>query len=227
MARAKSGVVYNIKVDGGVKRWGTAWKNSLEFICKPQSMQELAGGYRYYINKFVPKRSGDLRASAQVKGWASGGTGFAYVKWGGKGPAQKYAHYQDIGDVYGPNKPVFSQGPNPNGSAGVAHMGWRSPVGKGQKFNTHRKMGEPFTYTLHGGQVVHVYGYTTPGTGYDWRKRFKDDAGDFGEKAISIRAGRYMYELFCMESKKTGHPVEAVGGYHIWRSWNQIKNRLD
>ena len=223
---AKEGIIYNVKVEGGVKRWGTDWKNSLEFICKPMAMNDLAKGYRYYINKHVPKKSGALRRSATTKGYASSGDGFAYVRWGSYKKVKNYWHYQFVGDVYGPNKPVFKAlGPNPSGAAGV-HSGWVSPKGK-QKTNQGRKMGTPTTYTLSNGQVVHIYGYTTPGTGYNWIKRFKEDTGDYGEKAVNIRAGRYMYERFCMESKKTGHPVKVVGGYQVLHSWNQIKNIRD
>jgi hypothetical protein len=83
------------------------------------------------------------------------------------------------------------------------------------------KMGNPGSYTLKDGREVIIKGYTTPGTKYNWIKEFKDDKGDFGETAVNIRAGRYLYEMFCIKSG-----TKPVGGKHIYNSWNQIKNRL-
>lgn len=216
--------MYSIRVKEGVKKWGTDWKNSLEFLGCPTAMYHLAKGYRYYINKFVPKRTGDLRRSARPKGWAQSGTGSARIYWGSTQATAKYTHYQFVGDVYGPNKALFAQGPNPDGSVGA--LQWSSPKGK-KKTNQNRKMGKPFSYTLSNGQIVNIKGYTTKGTTYNWIQAFKDDAGDYGEAAINVRAGRYMYELFCIKSHSTGHPVNAVGGYRIYHSWRQIEKIRD
>lgn len=214
---------YSVAVKGGIKKWGVAWENSMAFLCEPEAMNDVAKGYRYYINKFVPKKTGALRKSAitkkKVAEGGGNGTGSATVYWATEGKVAKYGHYQFVGDVYGPNKPVFKAlGPNPGGGAGV-QSGWRSPKGEGEKYNTHRKMGVPFTYTLHDGRVVHVKGYTTPGTTYDWIGEFKRNKGDYGETAINIRAGRYLYERFCVKTK-----TRPVGGKQVYNSWNQIKN---
>lgn len=214
-----TGIKYSVKIQKGIKKWGTAWTNSLAYLGHTEAMQDLAKGYRYYINRFVPKESGDLRRSARAKSKAASGSGSATVYWGTTKTTEKYAHYQFVGDVYGPNKAHFND-------AGV-HDGWTSPRGKGEKENTHRKMGVPFTYELKDGKVVYVKGYTTPGTGYDWIEKFKKDSGDYGETAVNIRAGRFMYEMFCVQAKKEGWAIKPVGGLRIYHSWRQIKNIVD
>ena len=215
---------YSVKIDKGKKKWGVSYfKDSVVSLCQPKVMNSLAKGYRYYINKYGPKKSGALRRSARAKykvgGEAGAGgnvTGSATIYWGNTKTTAKYAHYQFVGDVYGPNKAVF------NGKG--AHVGWRSPKAKGEKYNTGRKMGDgtPFTYELHDGRTVTVKGYTTKGTGYNWLQRFKDDNGDFGETAVNIRAARYLYEAAMIKSHQ-----KPRGGSRIYRSWNQIKNRID
>ena len=214
---------YSVKFEKGRKKYGIDfYGKSVASLCRRNVLNSLAGGYRYYINKFVPKKSGALRKSARAKFKLNGeadaggnGTGSATIYWGDSKKTAKYVHYQFVGDVYGPNKAVFNK-------AGK-HVGWRSPKGKDEKYNTGRKMGEgtPFTYELSDGRVVTVKGYTTKGTGYDWIQKFKDDNGDYGEKAINIRAARYLYEASCIISHK-----KPVGGSHIYRSWNQIKHRF-
>lgn len=232
-----NGIMYHVEVDKGVKKWGVSWTQSLQFLTCKTHMTDLAKGYRYYINKHVPKKSGALRRSARPKGTMDGAaSGSARVYWGQTKKTSKYVHYQFVGDVYGPNKPTFF-------SSGV-QSGWVSPKDKKKVLSSPlRKLGEgtPYTYVVHSGLVktrngyklkkgnleVTVKGYTTKGTGYDWIKRFKDDNGNFGEKAINIRAGRFMYEKFCMEQHKHDKSVYARGGYSVLRSWNQIKNRID
>lgn len=212
-------IKYKVTVDKGVKKWGVGWTDSMAYLGDTTAMYHLAKGYRYYINKFVPKDTGALRRSARPKGRTKLGSGYAAIYWGGTKATDKYARYQFVGDVYGPNKAVFNAlGPNQSGVAGV-HSGWVSPKGK-KKTNTGRKMGIPGSYTLKNGQKVFIKGYTTPGTKYNWIEEFKKDNGDGGEKAVNIMAGRYMYELFCIHSKKT----KLHGGRHVYNHWRQIEN---
>lgn len=221
-------VTYNITLGKAVQKWGTAYTKSLDFLGETGAMTSLAKGYRYYINQYVPKVSGNLRRTARALGNAHGfgGKGSAWVSWVPNSKV-KYVHYQYIGNVYGPNRAVFNgQGPNESGAAGT-HSGWRSPAGKGEKYDTGRKMGIPGTYTLHDGRKVYIRGYTTPNTGWGWIKRFADDRGDFGETAVNIRAGRYMYELFCKKSQRTLYKQNPIGGYHIYNSWRQIEKIRD
>lgn len=216
-------ILYSVKFEKGRKTYGIDYyRKSVVSLCQSPVINSLVKGYRYYINKFVPKNTGALRRSARAKYKVGGdpdaggnGTGSGTIYWGDTKKTAKYAHYQFVGDVYGPNKAVFNK-------AGV-HKGWRSPKEKGGKFNTGRKLGDgtPYTYTLRDGKVVTVKGYTTPGTKYNWIKEFKDDKGDFGETAVNIRAGRYLYEASCIKSH-----MKPKGGSHVYHSWNQIKNRL-
>ena len=231
---ANSGIVYKVRMTDGIKRWATAWRNSLDFLGCSECMTDLAKGYRYYISKFVPKASGDLRKTATtaigsthgLAGAGGGGRGNAFVRWIPTGPAKAYFHYQWVGDVYGPNKPVWGQGPNQNGAAGV-HVGWQS-VGGMKKTNTGKKMGTPFTYTLHDGRVVKVKGYTTPNTRYNWIDAFEKDTGDEGAAAVRIKAGRYMYDAFFIRAKQMGLDTKGErhhGSYAAYNSWRQIVNR--
>ena len=233
-----SEIIYSVKIEKGIKKWGVSYfKDSVVSLCQPQVMNSLAKGYRYYINRFVPKASGALRRSARAKykvggeaGAGGDGTGSATVYWGDTKKTEKYAHYQFIGDVYEPSKPVFL--------ANGKQSGWVSPKGKKKvPASPARKLGAgtPYTYTVHSGLVktstgyklvkgdfeVTVKGYTTPGTKYNWIKEFQDDNGDFGETAINIRAARYLYEAAMIKSHQKPH-----GGSHVYRSWNQIKNRV-
>ena len=230
---------YSVKIDKGRKKWGVSYfKDSVVSLCQPEVMNSLAKGYRYYINKYVPKKSGALRRSAHPvykvggeRGAGGDGTGSATIYWGDRNKSKKYAHYQFVGDVYSPSKPVFLK----NGK----QIGWVSPKGKKKvPASPARKLGDgaPYTYTVHTGLVktpmgyrlikgnfdVTVKGYTTKGTGYNWLQRFKDDKGNFGETAVNIRAARYLYEAAMIKSHQ-----KPRGGSHIYRSWNQIKNRID
>ena len=212
-------IIYSVKFEKGRYRWGLSYlKDSVVSLGHPEVINSLAKGYRYYINKFVPKKKGYLRRSARAKykvnaaSEGGNGTGSATIYWGETARTSKYAHYQFVGEVYGPNKAVF----NKKGK----HIGWRSPKGENEKYATGRFMGVPFTYELHDGRVVYVKGYTTKGTGYDWITRFAEDDGHNGETAVNIRAGRYLYEAAMIKSHQ-----KPRGGIQVYRKWNQIKNR--
>lgn len=226
-----SGIYYSVQMEKGIKKWGISrFRESVVSLCRPEYMNNLAKGYRYYINQYVPKKSGALRRSAhpvyKVNGEANAGgdgTGSVTIYWGDRSKASKYAHYQFIGDVYGPNKAIFN--------AQGEHIGWRSPTGfkggpkgKGAKHKTKMgwKMGNPGSYTLSDGRVVYIKGYTTKGTSYNWIKVFKEDDSNTGEAAVNIRAARYLYEASCVISG-----IKPVGGQRVYRSWNQIKGRID
>lgn len=218
---ANAGIKYNITLGKSIEKYGTAWENSLDFLGHSECMTSLAKGYRYYINRKVPKLSGELRRSARVIGvahGAHGSTGMAVVTWNSaKSSVQKYLHYQYVGEVWGPNKAVFDE-------AGK-HIGWHSPIKP--KSPTGRMMGVPFTRVLHDGRVIEVKGYTTPGTGPDWVKRFAEDSGDYGEKAINILAGRYFYDWFCKVSKGTPCETKHYGSWVAYNRWRQIENIKD
>ena len=215
-----SDIIYSVKFEKGRKTYGIGYfGKSVVSLCQPKVINSVAGGYRYYINKFVPKKDGYLRRSAHAVYKVGGerdaggnGTGSATVYWGERNRAKKYAHYQFVGDVYGPNKVKYDK---------KGELVWRSMAPKNGKYNTGRKMGHPYYKELADGRVIDVKGYTTSGTGYNWIKRFKEDKGDYGETAINIRAARYLYEASCIKSR-----IKPYGGARIYHSWNQIKNRL-
>lgn len=92
-------------------------------------------------NKYVPMKSGALRASMEVDPDS--------ITWGSDIP---YAHYQYEGVVYAPNRPITSQG---------TVIGWYTPVGV-TKAPTDRELGIP------GEWKGWVFGYSTPDTTHHW-----------------------------------------------------------
>lgn len=98
------------------------------------------------INKFVPKKSGALRASANVYP--------DKITWG---EGLKYARYQYGGEVYGPNHPIIRNG---------KIVGWYSTPGM-QKYPTGRELGIP------GYWKGWRFGYTTKGTHHHWDQYFR------------------------------------------------------
>lgn len=98
------------------------------------------------INKFVPMKSGALRASAKVTPTT--------ISWGS---GLEYARYQYGGEVYGPNHPIIRQN---------RIVGWYSTPGV-QKHPTGRELGVP------GEWMGWKFGYTTKGTHHHWDQYFR------------------------------------------------------
>ena len=96
------------------------------------------------INKFVPRKSGHLRKSARVTPDA--------IIW-----RTPYAHYQYMGEVYGPNHPI---------KRGGRIVGWYSTPGM-KKHPTGRELGVP------GYWMGWKFGYTLRGTHHHWDEYFK------------------------------------------------------
>ncbi len=219
-------IKYNIPIGKAMEKYGLALKDSLDFLGETGFMTSIAKGYRYYINRFVPKESGNLRKSARVLGvnyGANHSRGMAIVYWKETNAVKDYMYYQYEGEVWGPNKPIFeAAGPNPSGAAG-AHSGWVSPP---HKTNTGRKMGIPYTYTRDG-RTVHIKGYTTPNTGAHWIDEFMKDQGDYGEKAVGMLAARYTYDWYCKASKGTKYAIPHYGSYQAFNRWRQIEDIRD
>lgn len=224
-----TGIKYNITLGKAMKEYGTAFEKSLDFLGESGFMTSIAKGYRYYINRFVPKQSGNLRKAAMVLGTnlgAHGSDGMGVVYWKSTKAVEPYLHYQYEGEVYGPNKPVFNAlGPNAGGPGAGVHSGWVSPTKP--KTPQGRKLGKPYTYTLHDGRVVHIKGYTTPNTTHHWIDEFMKDTGDYGEKAVAVLAGRYTYDWFCKASKGTKYEIRHYGGYQAFNRWRQIQDIRD
>lgn len=96
------------------------------------------------INRFVPKKSGQLRASMEVYP--------DKITWGEGLP---YAQYQFGGVVYAPNYPRTEKDTG-------RIIGWYSPKGSGTKHPTNRELGIP------GEWRGWKFGYTTPKTQHHW-----------------------------------------------------------
>lgn len=79
-----------------------------------------------------------------------------YIKYPGP-----YAHYQYMGEVYGPNIAQWDE-------AGEVVVGWKSPKGKGSKHPTGRPLGAPGELLNSKGEVAWVFGYTNPQSTSHW-----------------------------------------------------------
>lgn len=114
-----------------------------------------------FINYFVPMKSGALRRSAIATP--------NLIYWGRKLP---YARYQYGGQVYGPNLPGAINGT----------PAWRSGT---PKHPTGRELGKfygelsLFPVWQKGkhvkGPLIYEFGYSEPGTGHHWDKKFSKD----------------------------------------------------
>ena len=113
------------------------------------------------INKFVPKKTGALRASARVTS--------NMIAWG---EGLSYARYQYGGEVYGPNLPGVDGG----------SPAWRSRRGM-PKHPMGRELGKPGIGVLRPVWsrntkpvppfMVYKFGYTTHGTHHHWDQYFR------------------------------------------------------
>lgn len=112
-------------------------------------------------NKFVPEKSGELKAHMRPYPQT--------VRW-----ERPYAHYQYEGKVYGPNYP---------GWISANQAGWRS--GKKPKYPTGRELGVPgiallqprFGFEFNTSPILVKFGYTTPNTGHHWFDKAMENGG--------------------------------------------------
>lgn len=205
---ASLGITYSIKMDKtrGDKDHMTTRDRVLvlEEAYDERVLYNIARGYRHFMNFRVPKKSGALRDCAR----ALANKNTSLVFWRPNEITRPYMHYQYVGDVYGPNKVKYDNAGN---------LVWRSAAAPGGKYNTGRKMGHKFHKVLRDGRVIDVKGYTTTRplhTGYDWINTFKNDKGKYGQAAVSIQSGRFIYESYC---KRTGK--RCYGGYQVYHRW--------
>lgn len=119
-------------------------------------------------NPYVPNKSGELRKS--MKAYPKS------VRW-----ETPYAHYQYMGEVYGPNHPIIRKG---------IIVGWYSTPGM-KKRPTGRELGVP------GEWMGWKFGYTTQGTKHHWF----DEAMKNGGKRNYSRA---VTELLKKKAKSLG-----------------------
>lgn len=117
----------------------------LSLLNNPRTQAEINQITGNAINKFVPMKSGALRASMEVTPTT--------ISWGN---GLAYARYQYGGEVYGPNLPIVRKG---------TIVGWYSIKGM-KKHPTGRELGIP------GEWMGWRFGYTTPDTKHHWDKLY-------------------------------------------------------
>ena len=113
----------NIKVTINEKAIGAKISN---LVKDDLAMKQVHTAFAKIIDPYVPMREGVLASSAKSTE--------KYVEY-----SSPYAHYQYMGEVYGPNYPGLESGSTP---------GWRSPSGKGSKHPTGRELGKEGSTTL-------------------------------------------------------------------------------
>lgn len=119
------------------------------------------------MQPYVPKDEGVLAQTTEVTS--------DYVRY-----TEPYAHYQYMGEVYGPNFPVMQ--------AGIV-TGWRSPK---EKYPTGRELGIRGSNPKFPGWV---FGYRTPHTGHHWDKKMMQERGDSFKAQVEAILRRRAAEL--------------------------------
>lgn len=172
---------------------GKALKNKIDNLIDDKTMQQIHNLFAMLINPYVPMDEGPLSQSLEVTK--------DYVRY-----TQPYAHYQYMGEVYGPNYPGWEDGATP---------GWRSPAGKGSKHPTGRELGKQGHATLtpkweFDGNYIKAdptkliewdFGYNTerhPNATHHWDKVAMQDQNikkkfEEGVKNILLRRARDLY----------------------------------
>ena len=120
-----------------------------------KTMTAIQNTFYKYCWSYIPKDKTVLADNVKITP--------QYVQWNGP-----YAHYQWVGEVYGPNFVQFDDFGNVSG--------WRSPSGKGSKHPTGRRLGidweDPIRFpNWH-------FKYTTPNTGSRWDQKMLEQKGD-------------------------------------------------
>ena len=144
----KSGVNIQVDASKGVDKL----IKSLDKAIQKDGINLLADIFINEVNKYIPESSGNLKKYGYVlrtytpqkkPAWFS----VAYRNTN-KVP---YVMYQYYGEVWGPNRAVFTNG---------EHTGWISPIHPKKK--TNRVLGHPTrkTIELRDGRVINITGYT-------------------------------------------------------------------
>lgn len=172
----------HVKISAPIQS-GPLRKKLLALMSNTETMREVHERLKDFVEPFVPfGKTGELRenAVAQPKG----------VLY--RAP---YAHYQFEGDVYGPNLPVLG----PDGPSWISRKP-KHPMG--------RKLGEnngfaelQLAYKWDGGRwkkakrgetASFKFGYTTPGTHYQWLDEAMKNGGKrrFSRQATEVMKRR-------------------------------------
>ena len=156
MARQYSG---HIRVEAPLKPT-VLQRMLLAIINDKEAMREAHQILGEMCNKFVPSKSGALRQSMHAYPKS--------VRW-----ETPYAHYQYMGEIYGPNYPIIRKG---------VITGWYSKRGV-KKSPTGRELGLP------GEWMGWRFGYTTPGTKHHW---FDEAMKNGGKRNYSVAVTRML-----------------------------------
>jgi hypothetical protein len=135
-------------------------QNKIENLIDDDVMIEIHNLFAKMCDPYVPKEEGVLSQTLEVTK--------DYVRY-----TQPYAHYQYMGNVYGPNIPIIKDG---------VIVGWFSPPGKGSKHPT----GKNLNYSTE----------QHPKATSKWDKAMMDERGDeFIEqvKDILVRKAKELY----------------------------------
>lgn len=145
-----SGEVRILVDDAGTS---TALQRKLSYLLDDVGVRKgVTSIVRDEMNKFVPRKTGTLTKSAEIDD--------DEIVW-----TAPYAHYQYVGQVYGPNIPVIIDG----------ELGWRSPKGK-PKFATGRGIT-----------------YHTPGTTNYWDIAMMQNAN--ARRVMNFRVTAYLKRM--------------------------------
>ena len=144
------GEISVIVQDNGIT---TALQKKLSYLLDDWQVKEgVTAIVRDEMNKFVPRDTGNLAESAEIYD--------DEITW-----TAPYAHYQYMGNVYGPNFPVIING----------EQTWRSPRDK-EKFPTGKRIQ-----------------YHTAGTGSDWDRKMMSNAN--ARRIMNIRITAYLKRM--------------------------------
>lgn len=120
----------------------------MNIITNKEAMREVHRKLGERCNEYVPYKHGELRASMRPYPQS--------VRW-----EADYAKYQYLGEVWGPNKPIFKNG---------EVVGWKSVPLEARR-PTGRELGVP------GYWKGWRFGYTTPGTAHHWLDKAMENGG--------------------------------------------------
>ena len=157
----KSGVQVNIDASKGVDRIIKA----LDKAIQKDGIRLIANTFIDEVNKYVPESSGNLKKYGYTLHTYTPQKKPAWFKVTYRNTSKlPYVMYQYYGEVWGPNKAVWSVPPTGDlytlREVTLEHTGWVSPISPKRK--TNRILGHPArkTIELRDGRVIHITGYT-------------------------------------------------------------------
>lgn len=156
MSKIKSAVEIKVDSSKGVDKL----LKGVDKVSQKDTINFIADIFMHEVNKYVPENTGALKQKGYVLRTYTPKRKPSWFKVTYRNTAKlPYVMYQYYGEVWGPNRAVFSQGPSRNGTAAV-HTGWISPIHPKRK--TNRVLGHPARHTieLRDGRIINITGYT-------------------------------------------------------------------